>query len=148
MRLVREIFAPVRIKNLEHLGGAVEAWEGHVQDFELSGQRLGAVLKTFGLMQLIPDSMEEDLLKLRQQLTHFSKVKCWIMDQVAVRTKVKRAELNGVENQKSPEETVEPSQDELLAFWKTKGAGKGKEDPKGGRGRPTFSRKRSACGRL
>ena len=27
MRLVREIFAPVRIKSLEQLGGAVEAWE-------------------------------------------------------------------------------------------------------------------------
>ena len=37
MHLVAEIFAPTRGKNLEQLGAAVDTWEGHVQDFELSG---------------------------------------------------------------------------------------------------------------
>ena len=65
MRLVKEVFAPVRTKNLEQLSAAVESWEGHVQDFEITGQRLGPILKTFGLMELVPDAMEEDLIKMR-----------------------------------------------------------------------------------
>ena len=127
MRLVKEIFAPVRTKNLDQLGAAVESWEGHVQDFEITGQRLGPILKTFGLMQLVPDAMEEDLLKFRQQLTNYSKVKGWIMDQIATRTKIKRAEVNEIKND-APEAPTEPTNEELLAFWNSKGAGKGGND--------------------
>ena len=88
------------------------------------------MLKTFGLMQLIPHEMETDLIKLRQQLTNYARCRNWVMDQVATRAKVSRAELNGVQQQDdtvlcAPGESP-PSNEELMAFWNSKGGPKGK----------------------
>ena len=47
------------------------------------------------------------------------------MDQVATRTKARRAEINCVSNNEPTDVSQEHTYDELLAFYKSKGAGKG-----------------------
>ena len=139
MQLVKEIFNPTRISKIEQIGGALEAWGHHVQALELAGQPLSSVLKTFGLMQLLPAEMEGQLVLLRQQLTNYAKCRAWVLDQAAARTKVKVPEVNGLENTAEKEEAAgtadpeQPSQEELLAFWK-KGGGKAKGKGKGIKG--------------
>ena len=127
MKLVKEIFAPKRVTNLENLGAALEAWENHVQCLELAGQRLSSILKTFGLMQLVPAKMEDEMILLRQQLTNYPKSRAWVLDQAVARTKVKGPEIQGLERPESKEdaaETEEPSFEDLMAFWQKKGGGK------------------------
>ena len=96
LRLVKAIFSPARVR-LDQVAGAVEAWEHHVQNFELAGQRLGPVLKTFGLMQLLPADLADDLVKMRQQLTNYAKVRMWVTDQVQIRARAPKAEVNSVD---------------------------------------------------
>ena len=92
MKLVKEIFNPKWVSSIEQIGGALEAWENNVQALELAGQRLTPLLKTFGLMQLVPAQEEANMVLLRQ-LTNYAKCRAWVLDQAAARTKVKTPEV-------------------------------------------------------
>ena len=92
MMLVKKVFGPKQVK-LEQVSCALEEWEHHVHTLELAGQRLGPVLKTFGLMQMLPEEVEMDLVKMRQQLTNYAKCRAWVLDQAVMRPEGGRAEL-------------------------------------------------------
>ena len=145
IRLAAGIFSPKRAQMTE-VASALEAWEADIREFELSGQRLGSLLKTFGLMRLIPQELEKDLIRLKHQLTNYTKSRTWVLDQVATRrdegkthAPVHQLEEGDLCNELHHNGEAEPSTEEILqlgraAYGKGKAESSAKGNSKGGQG--------------
>ena len=126
IQLASRIFYPSRAK-AGTMGAALEAWEADIREFEQSGQRLGPILKNFGLTRLVPKEDESDLMKLQHQFKDYAGSRTWILKQEALRGgtgKSHRSDAHGVWTEESPDECLpchgaggeEPTEEEIMAL--------------------------------